>query len=104
MWKFHDLNKGHNIYIELLLSSTSPSFKKFGKQNKSTVDIIFKKQDYDDTVVNKFQEGINDFVCNNKMFSKIPAADIYQIFIMLFNSREYLKCIDKCIKLDVNID
>lgn len=62
LWKYHDAGKGHNLGIELLLSSVEGSLQGFYLTEGSGCEVRLKSPDADRHLVEEIQRGIRDFV------------------------------------------
>ncbi len=92
-WKHHDPIKGHNLLIELLLSSTEGSLKDIILDNTSSEGyrFIFKTPDVEKKKVEEIQRGILDFtkdyitlspkLAENHMISASDAYSVLKIFL-----------------------
>lgn len=99
IWKKHDLNRGDNLYMELLMSSPTPSCKGFELTEEGEVKVLFGIPERNPEGIIEIQKGIMDFVekyC--KCFQKYPymfdisGRDAYAPFLLAMgNKREYLK-------------
>lgn len=126
--KKHDLNKGYNIFWELLLSSPTPQFAGFydGKLPATKTkknyggDVYLKESDitlrfgkYDDNLdgIKEVQSGILDFVKQyDEHFHKYPymfnisGRDAYAPMLLAASHNEkYLKVIEKKFNLEINV-
>ena len=126
--KKHDLNKGYNIFWELLLSSPTPQFAGFydGKLPATKTkknyggDVYLKESDitlrfgkYDDNLdgIKEVQTGILDFVKQyDEHFHKYPymfnisGRDAYAPMLLAASHNEkYLKVIEKKFNLEINV-
>lgn len=62
LWKWHDPAKGHNLGVELLLSSQSGSFTGFEFGNNGEVRFRFKEPDVNPEAAGEIQKGILSFL------------------------------------------
>lgn len=99
MWRNHDLNKGHNIIVEMLLCSEKPPFKGFKFGEKS-----FGKPDIDKQVVSDIQEGIKAFIDLSKNLDwQIEGEDINALLRLVYGNKKYTELIKGKSEFDPNI-
>ena len=111
LWKFHDLNQDHNLYLELLLCSPTPTFAGFGFDREGNVDLKFGKMDENTSGMKEIQEGILDFAAAwNKHFgadhgfAQISGRDAYAPLIVMLNHKKYLEEVDQMFHLHANVE
>ncbi|MBR5515678.1 MAG: HAD-IA family hydrolase [Clostridia bacterium] len=92
VWKYHDAQKGHNMLVELLLSSNSPSFRGFKKDENGNYDFNSEKERIDAVQI---QAGIMKFV---ELYSEHPWRDLEisgrdaaAPIMLLYNSPRYVE-------------
>ncbi|WP_140403113.1 hypothetical protein [Blautia sp. An46] len=99
MWRNHDLNKGHNIIVEMLLCSEKPPFKGFKFGEKS-----FGKPDIDKQVVSDIQEGIKAFIDLSKNLGwQIEGEDVNALFRLIYGNKKYTELIKGKSEFNPNI-
>ena len=96
LWKFHDLNRKHNLYMELLFTSPSPSLKGFGTgEDKETVFRFGRKEGHENEI-RQIQEGIMDYVRDYRRFfgeflsdgiGEISGRDAYAPLLLFLGDR-----------------
>lgn len=59
--KKHDLNKGYNLYWELLVSSPTGTFKEFARNAEGKLEAVLASPDADEAAVKEIWQGIIDF-------------------------------------------
>lgn len=105
IWKIHNPSAGHNMYFEMILSSTQPPFKGFYMEEGGFTLKFLDKED-NSSVVLDIQAGIIDFVDDfNLHFGKyknildISGSDAYAPFkYACKNNCRYLKNVfTKCV-------
>lgn len=97
LWKLHNAGKGHNLYWELLLSSTKPTFKGFYFES-GKVQFAWGRPEKFEKEIQNIQEGILDFVSQYWRFAqkysileKISGRDAYAAMILVeTENREYV--------------
>lgn len=98
IWKWHDAAKGHNLGVELLLSSPTGSLRGFELNEVNGYQLCFKESDLDKTRVQEIQKGICDFVsaigrhCVNwdTAGQKVQCMDAYTPMKLLMQNGELL--------------
>ena len=105
IWKLHDASKGHNLIVELLLSSDNPSFRSF-KKDSNGLYIFNKNSEKIDSA--QIQEGILDFV---KLFLKhigddinISGRDAICPVTILYRNDKWIKSLIKKAGININIE
>lgn len=111
--KKHDPNKGYNIFWEILLSSPTPQFRGF-KRNEATDEVEFEFGDYDKNVegIKEIQRGILNFVAEYKEhFGEIPfmyeigGRDAYAPMLLAASKDErYVKAITKEFEIEIGVN
>lgn len=87
IWKYHDPNKGHNLYWEMLLDAPTGSFKGFYLDENANVRCEFKKANADVKRIEEVQKGILDFVSQYKeIWYRISGRDAYAPMVSVENS------------------
>lgn len=104
-WKMHDAAKGHNLVVELLLSSDKPSFRGFKKNAQGEYSFNNTSEKIDSI---KVQEGILDFV---KLFIKyvdeditISGRDAFYPVTVLYRNRKWMDALIKETGININIE
>lgn len=104
IWKQHDPGKGHNIIIELLLSSDQASFRKFGKNGRG-LEFSVKTEEIDSKQV---QRGIRDFVqIYKKHFPDemmISGRDCMAPILLLYQNKNWLRQVFDEKKVKINLE
>lgn len=105
IWKLHDASKGHNLIVELLLSSDNPSFRGFSKSGNGAPIFNEASEKIDSA---KVQEGILDFV---KLFIKhmgyeinISGRDAFYPVTVLYRNRKWVEAVLKETEININIE
>lgn len=111
LWKYHDLNQGDNLYLELLMSSPGPSFKGFDWDENGGVRLLFGEPEKNQEGIREIQRGVLDFAekyCG--AFKEYPymlnisGRDAYAPLVVAgSNDRVYLKAIYEAFSLKVNL-
>ena len=111
LWKFHDLNQDHNLYLELLLSSPTPTFSGFSFDEDQEVKLQFGDTDVNIDGMKQIQSGIIDFAKawirhfgDNKRMARISGRDAYAPLIVMLNHKKYLEEIDCMFHLNANVE
>lgn len=106
MWKSHNPTKGHNIIVEMLLSSNENSFVKF-EYNEGEVEKRFennKKENLSEQQVEMIQNGIKTFVKFASVFMKdIDTASICEILKLNYANKKYMQKITQLEDINTNI-
>lgn len=111
LWKFHDLNQDHNLYLEQLLCSPTPGFEGFAFDSSGKVMLQFGKKDSNEAGMRQIQKGILDFADewtrhfgrDNPMV-RISGRDAYAPLALMLGNKGYLKEIAKIFHLNANVD
>lgn len=112
VWKRHNLNKGDNLYLELLCSSPNASFKGFGfKENTRQIQFLFGKKEENESGIIRIQKGITDFVRlyqektgNLASSARISGRDAYGPFMAAGGeNRKLLKKVYEKFEFEVNV-
>ncbi len=109
--KKHDLNKGYNIFWELLVSSPSRQFQGFSLDDKENVVFQFGESDKNLAGIKEIRRGILAFVdAYSKAFGEfafmrnISGRDAYAPMLVASSKKErYLKMIEQRFQLDENV-
>lgn len=102
VWKFHDPAKGHNIIVEMLLSSKERSLVKFSFNELGKVQIVYAEKEYSLELVKDIQKGILKFrdLCEE---INICAEDINKVFAQMLSSEKYLSILTDNMKMKINL-
>ena len=105
VWKIHDAAKGHNMIVELLLSSKQYSFKGFTKE----VDDGLLFSDHHELIdAEKIQEGILDFVEQYQKHPlhelRISGRDAMAPILLLYQNEDYIDYLLKISEIKANIE
>lgn len=91
IWKIHDAGKGHNMIVELLLSSTNKSFRGFTKGADGNYQFSSKQETID---ADEIQTGILDFVVQYKEHPlhelKVSGRDAMAPILLLYQNEDYI--------------
>lgn len=105
LWKKHDDSLGHNLLVELLLSSDQPSFRGFIK-DESGHYLFNKKKEKIDSI--DIQQGILDFVRDymEHPFSdlEISGRDAAAPLTILYNNQRWIKNLINTSEIKANIE
>lgn len=111
LWKFHDLNRDHNLYLELLLSSPTPTFSGFSFDADQKVKLWFGDTDVNIDGIKQIQNGIIDFAkawirhfAHNRNMARISGRDAYAPLIVMLNHKKYLEEINRMFYLNANVE
>ena len=105
LWKIHNVAKGHNLIVELLLCSGNPSFRGFIKNEDNSYMFNGATENIDSEAV---QQGILDFV---KDYMSHPFADLNiagrdaaaPIFV-LYKNEKWIKKIISNVGIKANVE
>ena len=105
VWKVHDASKGHNMIVELLLSSSNKSFRGFIKDSKGEYQFNNSIEKIDANLV---QKGVLDFVdqfmqhplCNINISGRDAMAPI----LLLYQNEQYIDSILRKSEIKANIE
>lgn len=100
LWRFHDLHKKHNLYLELLFTSPSPGFQGFEEDREGKVKLLFGPREGHRKEIAQIHKGILDFIKDyQKIFGsilqknqgEISGRDAYAPFVLLLGDRVFQK-------------
>ena len=108
LWKKHNPNTNHNVYWELLLSSPTPQFKGFYKDNA----LKFGDLDYNTEGMKEIQKGIldfsriySDYFKNFLYMFRISGRDAYAPMLAAYsNDAAYLKSIEQLFDFELGVN
>lgn len=101
-WNTHNPGERHNVYMEMLLSSSEPSLKGFALKPDGKYRLEFCQPDQiDGKTIEEIHRGIYDFIKNyRKYFSAYPELftisgyDAYTPFrVAILNQKKYFKLV-----------
>lgn len=104
LWKFHDLHKKHNLYLELLFTSPSPSFLGFEKTAEGKRNLLFAPREKHEDEIRQIQEGILDFVSDYQKYfgdftakgwGEISGRDAYAPLLLLLGDTGFQRKLEK---------
>jgi len=105
LWKFHDAAKGHNMIVELLLSSPEYSFRGFKRDEKGS---YMFNQTIEKIDAHEIQKGILTFV---KLFKnhpwsnvKISGRDAFAPIALLYENNIYIDSVLKKSEIVANVE
>lgn len=105
IWKLHDASKGHNLIVELLLSSDKPSFRGFKKDKQGSYSFNKSVEKIDSKSV---QAGILDFT---DLFLKhmgneviISGRDAFAPIMILYRNRKWVDKLVNETKININVE
>lgn len=105
LWKMHNASKGHNLVVELILSSDKPSFRAFKKDGNGEYTFNKSSEKIDSL---KVQEGILDFV---KLFMEhigdeitISGRDAFYPVTVLYRNKKWVENVLKETGININIE
>lgn len=105
LWKIHDAAKGHNMIVELLLSSTEHSFRGFKKNETGNYTFSESIEKID---ANEIQNGILTFV---RLFKKHPWSEIkisgrdaFAPIMLLYENDVYIDSLLKQSEIVANVE
>lgn len=105
LWKIHNAAMGHNMIIELLLSSSQQSFRGFMKDYAGQYRFA---EHVEDINAEEIQKGILDFVgeLQNHPFAdiNISGRDAMAPVILLYKNKAYMNFIINKAKINPNIE
>ena len=110
LWKFHDLHKKHNLYLELLFTSPSPSFQGFEKTENGNINFLFAPKESHEKEVREIQKGILDFVADYQKYfgdftakgqGNISGRDAYAPLVLLLKDTAFQKKLEKAFLWDI---
>ena len=111
LWRFHDINKGHNLYMELLFGSPEPTLKGFYETESGEVGFRFGDKEPGQDNRKEIQRGIFDFIMDyHNKFERYPymyrisGRDAYAPFKLATGKKgRYLKYLTKEVELSDRI-
>lgn len=109
--KKHDLNKGYNLYWELLVSSPVGTFKSFTRNAEGKLEAVLAEPDVDESVVEEIWQGIIDFVEEYRLHFEdcamneyISGRDAYAPMLVAAGKNEkYLKHIIDGFRMNIDV-
>lgn len=110
LWKFHDLYKKHNLYLELLFTSPAPSFRGFEKTAEGHINFLFAPREKHEKEICQIQQGILDFVGDyqkyfgdfiEKGWGEISGRDAYAPLLLLLGDTGFQKKLEKSFFWDI---
>lgn len=105
VWKIHDAAKGHNMIVELLLSSNEKSFRGFKKDLEGNYQFNTNGETIN---ADDIQKGILDFVDQFKAhplhYIRIPGRDAMAPIMLLYQNEDYLDSILQKSGIKANIE
>ncbi len=111
LWKFHDLNQDHNLYLEQLLCSPTAGFEGFAFDSTGKVILKFGKKDSNETGMRQIQKGILDFsgewmrhFGKNNPLGMISGRDAYAPLALMLGNKAFLKEIAGIFHLNANVE
>lgn len=111
LWKFHDLNQDHNLYLEQLLCSPTPGFEGFAFDSSGKVMLQFGKKDSNEAGMRQIQKGIMDFAGEwmrhfgkDNPMSRISGRDAYAPLALMLGNKAFLKEIAGIFHLNANVE
>lgn len=111
LWKFHDLNQDHNLFLEQLLCSPTPGFEGFTFDSSGKVELKFGKRDSNEPGMRQIQSGILDFAGQwmrhfgrDNSMARISGRDAYAPLALMLGNKAFLKEISGIFHLDANVE
>ena len=111
LWKFHDLNQDHNLYLEQLLCSPTPGFEGFAFDSSGKVMLQFGKKDSNEAGMRQIQKGILDFADEwirhfgrDNPMARISGRDAYGPLALMLGNKSFLREIAGIFHLNANVD
>ncbi len=105
IWKHHDVGKGHNLVIEIILSANKPSLRSFDQSEDGS--FIFSEGSETD-IADEIQNGIMTFV---DIYKKHPfrrygisGADAYAPINLIINDAKFIKELVSSSKIRGNLE
>lgn len=111
LWKFHDLNQKHNLYVELLFTSVTPTLKGFGLDEKGNPYFRYGKKEAHREQILRIQKGILDFVEDySKYFpafltgqtGRIEGRDAYAPLLLFLQDKKVRKSLECLFEWDTS--
>lgn len=111
LWKFHDLNQKHNLYVELLFTSVTPTLKGFGLDEKGNPYFRYGKKEAHREQILRIQKGILDFVEDySKYFpafltgqtGRIEGRDAYAPLLLFLQDKKVRKSLECLFEWDMS--
>lgn len=112
LWKFHDLNRKHNLFVELLFTSEKPSFKGFDIKH-GEIEFCYGREEKHAVQIKRIQKGIMDFVQDYiryfPMFLKenigeISGRDAYAPLLLFLRDKRLCKKFETLFEWDTDIN
>ena len=113
LWKFHDLNRKHNLYMELLFTSDSPTLKGFCLDENGKVGFRYGKKEAHGKQIRQIQRGILDFTADyRKYFPEfvtgergiIKGRDAYAPLLLFLQDKKVRKALERLFDWDTSAD
>lgn len=94
VWKVHDASKGHNMIVELLLSSSNRSFRGFIKDSKGEYQFNHSIEKIDANLVQKGVLGFVDHFIQHPLCNiNISGRDAMAPILLLYQNEQYIDSI-----------
>ena len=115
LWKYHDLNRKHNLYMELLFTSAFPSLKGFGTGADGETVFRFGRKERHAREIRQIQEGILDYVEDYRRYfgdllsegtGEISGRDAYAPILLFLGDRKAQRRLEEsfCWDTDQNVE
>ena len=110
LWKFHDLHKKHNLYLELLFTSPSPGFLGFKKTADGEINFLFAPREKHEGEICQIQTGILDFISDYQRYfgeftakgrGEISGRDAYAPLLLLLGDTDFQRKLEKAFFWDI---
>lgn len=109
--KKHNLNKGYNLYWELLVSSPTGTFKEFTRDKDGKLAAVLSAPDVDERAVGEIWQGIIDFVEEYQLHFEgcaineyISGRDAYApMMVAAGQNEQYLKHMLAGFKMNIDV-
>lgn len=115
LWKYHDLSRKHNLYMELLFTSAFPSLKGFGTGTDGETVFRFGRKERHAREIRQIQEGILDYVEDYRRYfgdllsegtGEISGRDAYAPILLFLGDRKAQRRLEEsfCWDTDQNVE
>lgn len=115
LWRFHDLRKKHNLWMELLFTSDSPTLRGFSRDGSGLPSFRFGRKEAHHSEIRQIQQGILDYTEDwmtyfgqfwKQEMGQISGRDAYAPFRLFLRDRRAQRRLESsfCWDTDQNVE